>query len=163
MQIDFLLELFTLAKKEGIHTCLDTSGNPFTTEEPFFSKFKKLMDVTDLVMLDIKEMNAKKHRALTGQDNANILAMARFLSDNGKAMWIRHVLVPGVTDDEVDLTELRTFVESLKTVERLEILPYHTLGVFKWTELGLTYGLEGVNPPTTEEVQRAKKLLGLIQ
>ncbi len=163
LQIDFLLELFTLAKKEGIHTCLDTSGNPFTTEEPFFSKFKKLMDVTDLVMLDIKEMNAKKHRALTGQDNANILAMARFLSDNGKAMWIRHVLVPGVTDDEVDLTELRTFVESLKTVERLEILPYHTLGVFKWKELGLTYGLEGVNPPTTEEVQRAKKLLGLIQ
>ena len=121
------------------------------------------MDVTDLVMLDIKEMNAKKHRALTGQDNANILAMARFLSDNGKAMWIRHVLVPGVTDDEVDLTELRTFVESLKMVERLEILPYHTLGVFKWKELGLTYGLEGVNPPTTEEVQRAKKLLGLIQ
>lgn len=162
LQIDFLLELFTLAKKEGIHTCLDTSGNPFTTEEPFFSKFKKLMDVTDLVMLDIKEMNAKKHRALTGQDNANILAMARFLSDNGKAMWIRHVLVPGVTDDEADLTELRTFVESLKTVERLEILPYHTLGVFKWKELGLTYGLEGVNPPTTEEVQRAKKLLGLI-
>lgn len=87
LQIDFLLELFTLAKKEGIHTCLDTSGNPFTTEEPFFSKFEKLMEVTDLVMLDIKEMDAKRHRELTGQDNANILEMARYLSNHGKVMW----------------------------------------------------------------------------
>lgn len=161
LQIDFLLELFTLAKKEGIHTCLDTSGNPFTTEEPFFSKFEKLMEVTDLVMLDIKEMDAKRHRELTGQDNANILEMARYLSDHGKEMWIRHVLVPGVTDQEEDLLALRDFVASLKTVDRVEILPYHTLGVFKWKELGLPYGLEDAEPPTKEQVERAKKLLGI--
>ncbi len=161
LQIDFVYQLFALAKKEGIHTCLDTSGNPFTKEEPFFSKFQKLLEVTDLFMLDIKEMDADKHRQLTGQDNANILEMARYLSDRGKAMWIRHVLVPGVTDDEKDLLALRDFVGSLETVERLEILPYHTLGVFKWKELGLTYGLEGIDPPTAEEIHRAKEILGI--
>lgn len=161
LQIDFVYQLFALAKKEGIHTCLDTSGNPFTKEEPFFSKFRKLLEVTDLFMLDIKEMDADKHRQLTGQDNANILEMARYLSDQGKAMWIRHVLVPGITDDEKDLLALRDFVGSLQTVERLEILPYHTLGVFKWKELGLSYGLEGIEPPTAEEVRRAKDILGL--
>lgn len=163
LQIDFLLELFTLAKKEGIHTCLDTSGNPFTKKEPFFSKFEQLMAVTDLVMLDIKEMDEEKHKRLTGQSNANILEMARYLSDHGKAMWIRHVLVPGVTDDETDLLALRDFVKTLKTVERVEVLPYHTLGVFKWKELGLPYGLDGIVPPTEEEVKRARKLLGQLE
>ena len=119
------------------------------------------MEVTDLVMLDIKEMDAKRHRELTGQDNANILEMARYLSDHGKVMWIRHVLVPGVTDQEEDLLALRDFVASLKTVDRVEVLPYHTLGVFKWKELGLAYGLEDVEPPTKEQVERAKKLLGI--
>ena len=119
------------------------------------------MEVTDLVMLDIKEMDAKRHRELTGQDNANILEMARYLSDHGKVMWIRHVLVPGVTDQEEDLLALRDFVASLKTVDRVEILPYHTLGVFKWKELGLSYGLEDVEPPTKEQLERAKKLLGI--
>ena len=161
LQIDFLLELFSLAKKEGIHTCLDTSGNPFTTKEPFYGKFQELISYTDLFLLDIKEMNGERHKKLTGQDNANILAMARFLSDHGKAMWIRHVLVPGVTDHEEDLLALRDFAASLKTVERLEILPYHTLGVFKWKELGIPYGLEGIKPPTAEEIERAKKLLGI--
>lgn len=161
LQIDFVYQLFALAKKEGIHTCLDTSGNPFTKEEPFFTKFQKLLEVTDLFMLDIKEMDADKHRQLTGQDNANILEMARYLSDQGKAMWIRHVLVPGITDDEKDLLALRDFVGALQTVERLEILPYHTLGVFKWKELGLSYGLEGIDPPTAEEVRRAKEILGI--
>ena len=119
------------------------------------------MEVTDLVMLDIKEMDAKRHRELTGQDNANILEMARYLSDHGKVMWIRHVLVPGVTDQEEDLLALRDFVASLKTVDRVEILPYHTLGVFKWKELGLSYGLEDAEPPTKEQLERAKKLLGI--
>ena len=87
-------------------------GILYDREEPFFSKFEKLMEVTDLVMLDIKEMDAKRHRELTGQDNANILEMARYLSDHGKVMWIRHVLVPGVTDQEEDLLALRDFVAS---------------------------------------------------
>lgn len=161
LQIDFLIELFTLAKKKGVHTCLDTSGNPFTRKEPFWGKFQELMQVTDLFMLDIKEIDEEKHKKLTGCSNRNILDMASYLSEQGKAMWIRHVLVPGVTDDEEDLKRLRTFVESLKTVERFEILPYHTLGVFKWKELEIPYRLEDVDPPTKEQVDRAKALLGL--
>lgn len=161
LQIDFVTELFRLAKEKGVNTCLDTSGNPFTRQEPFFGKFRKLMEVTDLFMLDIKHMDPAGHRKLTGCDNANILDMARFLSDSGKAMWIRHVLVPGISDDEKQLTNLRKFIDTLKTVERVEILPYHTLGVFKWKELGLPYQLEGVEPPTEEQVKRAKELLGL--
>ena len=161
LQIDFVTELFRLAKEKGVNTCLDTSGNPFTREEPFFGKFQKLMEVTDLFMLDIKHMDPAGHRELTGCDNANILDMARFLSDNGKAMWLRHVLVPGITDDEKQLTSLRKFIDTLKTVERVEILPYHTLGVFKWKELGIPYQLEGVEPPTEEQVKRAKEVLGL--
>ena len=161
LQIDFLIELFTLAKEKGVHTCLDTSGNPFTMEEPFFSKFQQLLEVTDLFLLDIKQIDEKKHRSLTGQDNANILAMARYLSDVGKPMWIRHVLVPGVTDEEDDLRRLGAFVRSLATVERFEILPYHTLGVFKWKELGLPYQLEEVAPPTEAQIARAKSLLGI--
>lgn len=161
LQIDFVTELFRLAKEKGVNTCLDTSGNPFTRQEPFFGKFRKLMEVTDLFMLDIKHMDSAGHRKLTGCDNANILDMARFLSDSGKAMWIRHVLVPGITDDEEQLTSLRKFIDTLKTVERVEILPYHTLGVFKWKELGIPYQLEGVEPPTEEQVKRAKELLGI--
>ena len=87
--------------------------------------------------------------------------MARYLSENGKAMWIRHVLVPGVTDDEDQLTRLKAFIDTLSTVERVEILPYHTLGVFKWKELGIPYQLENVEPPTKEDVERAEKLLGI--
>ena len=161
LQIDFVTELFRLAKEKGVNTCLDTSGNPFTRLEPFFGKFRKLMEVTDLFMLDIKHMDPAGHRKLTGCDNANILDMARFLSDSGKAMWIRHVLVPGITDDEEQLTSLRKFIDTLKTVERVEILPYHTLGVFKWKELGIPYQLEGVEPPTEEQVKRAKKVMGI--
>ncbi len=161
LQIDFVTELFRLAKEKGVNTCLDTSGNPFTRQEPFFGKFQELMEVTDLFMLDIKHMDPAGHRMLTGCDNANILDMARFLSDNGKAMWIRHVLVPGITDDEKQLASLREFIDTLKTVERVEILPYHTLGVFKWKELGIPYQLEGVEPPTEEQVKRAKKVMGI--
>ena len=159
LQIDFVTKLFRLAKEQGVHTCLDTSGNPFTREEPFFGKFRKLMEVTDLFMLDIKHMDPAGHRELTGCDNANILDMAHFLSDSGKAMWIRHVLVPGITDDERQLKDLRAFLDRLKTVERVEILPYHTLGVFKWKELEIPYALEGVEPPTEEEIRRAKEIL----
>lgn len=159
LQIDFVTELFTLAKQQHVNTCLDTSGNPFTREEPFYSKFEELMKVTDLVMLDIKHMDDDAHRELTGQTNTNILDMARCLSDNGKAMWIRHVLVPGITDDEGQLKRLRKFIDTLNTVERVEVLPYHTLGVFKWKELGIPYRLEGVKPPTEEQVQRAGEIL----
>ena len=123
LQIDFVTELFRLAKEKGVNTCLDTSGNPFSLEEPFKSKFDELMKYTDLFMLDIKHMDDAAHRKLTGQTNQNILEMAAYLSDHGKAMWIRHVLVPGITTEEDELYRLRSFLDTLKTVERVEVLP----------------------------------------
>ena len=163
LQIDFLLEFFKLAKAKGIHTTLDTAGNPFTREEPFFGKFRKLMELTDLVMLDFKEMDGVRHKELTGVANDNILDLARYLSDTGKDMWIRHVLVPGLTDQEDDLKAMRGMLDELKTVKKVEILPYHSLGLFKWQNLGIPYTLEGVPAPTKEEVERAEKLLGIVR
>ena len=159
LQIDFLLELFTKAKEKGVHTTLDTCGNPFTREEPFFSKFEMLMEVTDLVMLDIKHMDEEQHVLLTGQKNDNILDMAKYLSDTGKSMWIRHVLVPERSDRDDYLWKLHDFIEKLDHVERVEVLPYHTLGVYKWKELGIPYGLEGIEPPTQERIQNANEIL----
>lgn len=159
LQIDFVTELFKLAKEKGVNTCLDTSGNPFTVEEPFFGKFNELMKYTDLFMLDIKHIDDEEHKKLTGQTNKNILDMAQYLSKNGKKMWIRHVLVPVITTDEKYLKQLREFIDTLKTVDRVEVLPYHTLGVFKWKELGIPYQLEGVEPPTEEQIECAKKVL----
>ena len=163
LQIDFVTEVFRLAKEQGVHTTLDTSGNPFTFEEPFKSKFDKLMEVTDLFMLDIKEIEDDKHKELTKWSNINILEMAKYLSDNGKEMWIRHVLVPGITDDEEGLKKLKSFVDDLKTVSKVEILPYHTLGLEKWKNLKIDYPLEGVKTPTKEEVKKAEELLGIVK
>ncbi len=98
LQMDFLLEFFALAKEKGIHTVLDTAGQPFTREEPFFGKLEELMKVTDLLLLDLKEMNPERHRRLTGRENDNILEFARYLSEIGKPVWIRHVLVPERSD-----------------------------------------------------------------
>lgn len=159
LQIDFVTELFKLAKEKGVNTCLDTSGNPFTMEEPFFGKFNELMKYTDLFMLDIKHIDDEEHKKLTGQTNKNILDMAQYLSKNGKKMWIRHVLVPEITTDERYLNQLREFIDTLKTVDRVEVLPYHTLGVFKWKELGIPYQLDGVEPPTKEQIECAKRIL----
>ncbi len=161
LQIDFVTELFTLAKEKGIHTVLDTSGQPFTREEPFFRSFLRLVKVTDLVLLDLKEMDGERHRSLTGQGNQNILEMADFLSENGKEMWIRHVLVPGLTDEEEGLLALGERIRSWQSVSRVEVLPYHTLGLFKWDDLGLKYSLSEVRPPTEEEVLRAEDILGV--
>lgn len=162
LQIEFVTALFKLAKENGIHTTLDTAGNPFTREEPFFGKFNELMKYTDLVMLDIKEINPQRHKELTGFDNSNILDMARYLSDIQKPMWIRHVLVPGTTDFDEDLDKLGAFIKTLSNVERTEILPYHTLGRFKWDELGIKYRLDGISPPTKERIENAKNRLGII-
>ena len=159
LQIDFLTELFRKAKEMGINTCLDTAGQPFTRENPFFDKFVELMKYTDLVMLDIKNIDEEKHKALTGHTNANILDCARYLSDTGKDMWIRRVLVPNLTNDDNELNNLYSFISSLKTVKKVEILPYHTLGIFKWENLGIKYPLEGYKPPTKEEVEKAEKIL----
>ena len=159
MQTDFLIELFTKAKQRGIHTCLDTSAQPFTRKEPYFSKFQQLMQVTDLLLLDIKHIDNEEHRKLTGHPNDNILDCARYLSDIGKPVWIRHVLVPGITANTEQLTRLRQFLDTLTNVERIDILPYHTLGIFKWKELGIPYTLDNVPTPTQEQMEEAQRIL----
>lgn len=160
MQIDFVTEFFRLAKTKKVNTCIDTSGQPFTREEPKLSKYMELIKYTDLFMLDIKQIDDAKHRELTGQSNESILDFARFLKEQGKKMWIRYVLVPGVTDDPEDLKKTRAFIDSLgDAVERTEILPYHTLGVFKWENLGLEYKLDGVPTPTREQIEAAEEIL----
>ena len=162
LQMDFLTELFRKAKEAGVHTTLDTSGNPYTTKEPWHSKWLELMKYTDILLLDIKQINEQEHVKLTGQTNANILAMARELSDMGKPVWIRHVLVPGGSDKDEYLHQLADFIHTLKNVERVEVLPYHTLGIFKWEKLGIPYPLEGVKPPTQERIDNARRILGAI-
>lgn len=159
LQIEFLTELFRKAKEQGIHTTLDTSGNPFTREEPFFGKMQELMKYTDLVMLDIKHIDDEKHKVLTGCTNENILDMAKYLDEIGKPVWIRHVLVPERSDEDAALEKLHEFIEGLGNVEKVEVLPYHTLGAYKWKELGYEYPLEGIDPPTKERVEHAKQVL----
>lgn len=159
LQVEFVTDLFTIAKKYQVHTALDTSGAPFREEEEYLQKFQKLMDVTDLFILDMKEMDPVRHKKLTGRDNQNILRLAEYLSDHRKPMWIRHVLVPGLTDSEDSLQVLYDFLQTLDCVERVEILPYHTMGVHKWEAMGLSYPLEHVLPPTAEEVARAEAIL----
>ena len=154
LQKEFVTEFFTLAKKDGVHTALDTSGQPFHEGKDF----EKLMNVTDLVILDLKEWNSDKHKSLTGFGNENILAFARWLSDNDKKMWIRHVLVPDLTDDEDSLKEMHDFISTLKTVEKVEILPYHTFGLAKWDKLGIPYSLENAKIPTAEQIKIAENI-----
>ena len=159
LQIDFLLELFEKAHQRGINTCLDTSAQLFTRKGVFFEKFERLMQVTDTVLLDIKHIDDEEHKKLTGHTNKNILDCARYLSEQGIPMWIRHVLVPGITDNDEYLKKTREFIDTLDTVMKVEVLPYHTLGAYKWKELGIPYKLEGVEPPTEERIQNAKKIL----
>jgi pyruvate formate lyase activating enzyme len=159
LQIDFLIDLFTKAKAEGINTCLDTCGQPFTYKEPWFSKFKQLMAVTDVSLVDIKQIDTDRHKRLTGFNNETVLAMIEYMSDNGHHMWIRHVLVPERTDYDDNLRELGEYIKTLKTVDKVEILPYHTMGVVKYETLGIDYPLKGIEPPTHERVVNAENLL----
>ncbi|MBQ4269772.1 MAG: pyruvate formate lyase-activating protein [Clostridia bacterium] len=160
LQIEFVTELFTALKKNGIHTCIDTSGITFkANDSACVEKFEKLLAVTDLVMLDIKHIDDESHKKLTGQSNENVLAFARFLSEKGKATWIRHVLVPNLTDDDESLLRLRAFIDTLTTVEKVEVLPYHTMGTVKYEKLGMEYPLKGVETPVKERVMNAKRIL----
>ena len=160
VQIDFVTELFKALKAKGIHTCVDTSGITFNPEsETSVDKHKKLLEVTDLVLLDIKHIDDEACKKLTGQGNAHTLAFAKFLSDNGTPIWIRQVLVPGITDGEESLARTRAFIDELKTVQKVEVLPYHTMGAVKYEKLGLEYPLQGVDAPSKEKVAYAKRIL----
>ena len=159
LQMDFLIELFQKAKEKGINTTIDTSGAPFTREEPFFGKFKELMKYTDLLLVDIKHIDDEQHKILTGHTNKNILDMARYLSEIGKPVWIRHVLMPERSDKDEYLKELYEFIKTLDNVEKVEVLPYHTFGEYKWKELGYDYPLAGIEPPTKERIKNANEIL----
>lgn len=163
LQIDFLLELFRNARLRGINTCIDTAGQPFTREPHFFSKFSELCLLTDLFIVDIKHIDPQRHIYLTGSGNENILDMLKYLSDIGKPVWIRHVLVPGLTDDDGYLRRTGEFISSLKNVRRVEVLPYHSFGAYKWEKLGIPYSLAETQPPTGERVENAKRLLGCTE
>ncbi len=160
LQIDFVIELFTLLKAQGVHTCVDTSGITFKPSDPAsVEKHEKLLAVTDLFLLDIKHIDDEKCKKLTGKSNENTLAFAKFLSEKGKATWIRQVLVPNLTDEEEDLKKTRAFIDGLKTVERVEVLPYHTMGAVKYEKLGLAYPLAETKAPSKESVANAKRIL----
>ena len=156
LQTKFLIELFTKLKEYNIHTCIDTSGSFDITDD-----IKKLINLTDLFLLDIKCINDEKAKDLTGVSNKKELDFARYLSSINKPLWIRQVLIPGITDDEQDLIKLKEFISSLKAVEKVEVLPYHDLGKFKWENLGCKYELEGYRTANQEDVKRAKKILGI--
>ncbi len=156
LQLDFLTELFKILKQNGIHTAIDTSGAPYNEYDP---RYKELLALTDLVILDIKHIDDLKCRELTGTSNIATKKFAKTLSDNGVAMWIRQVLVPGLTDDENDLQRTREWINTLKTVERVEVLPYHTLGKPKYEQLGLSYPLGDTPIPTREQIDKAKAIL----
>ncbi len=159
LQMDFLLEFCTLAKKEGIHVTVDTGGQPFTKKDSFLSKFKQLLAVVDLFLLDIKHIDDAAHQKLTGCTNQNILEMAKFLSENNQPVWIRHVLVPSINSNDAWLLQLNAFLSTLENVEKVEILPYHTLGVYKWMNLGIPYKLNGIDPPDKQMLDHANQLL----
>lgn len=159
LQIDFLIELCKKAGEQNISIAIDTAGKPFTREEPFFSKFNELLKYVDLFLLDLKHIDSNAHKSLTGFDNDNILDLAGYLSDKSFPVWIRHVLVPGINDDDFTLHKLHSFIKTLNNVKRVEVLPYHNLGQFKYDELGLKYPLEGVRSPDKESIANANRIL----
>ncbi len=160
LQIDFLLELFQKAKKEGIHTCIDTSGITYDPNDTvYIEKLDMLMQYSDLVMLDIKHINDEIHRKLTAHSNEKIIEFARYLEKKNIPIWIRHVVLEGYTDNKDDLFALGEFIGSLSNVKALDVLPYHTMGVSKYKELGIKYRLEGVQSLPKERLMEAKRTI----
>lgn len=156
LQAKFLITLFKELKKRKIPTAIDTSGMVDITED-----IKELLSLTDLVLLDIKHINNEKCKDLVGFSNKKELEFARYLNDNNIPVWIRQVIVPGITDDENDLKELKNFINSLSNVQKVELMPYHELGKFKWENLGFDYQLDGVPAATNEDIERVKRILGI--
>ena len=154
LQAKFVTELFKEAHKNGMTTCLDTAGSLEINDQ-----IKELLEQTDTVLLDIKHIDEQKAIELTGVSNKNEIEFAKYLSNNGIDMWIRQVLVPGYTDDEEDLKKTRKFIDTLKTVKKVEVLPYHDYGKGKWLELGLEYPLENVKMPSEEQIKKAEEIL----
>ena len=160
LQVDFLIELFSKAKKMGAHTCIDTSGITYNpNNEAYISKLDKLMEYTDLIMLDIKHIDREKHIELTGKDNTHILEFAKYLDKMGKDIWIRHVIVDGYTLNENYLYSLGQFIGKLKHIKALDVLPYHSMGVSKYKELGIDYPLDGMPALDKSEAVNARHII----
>lgn len=160
VQIDFVIELFEKARAQGIHTCLDTSGIMFREDsEEVLAKYDRLMEVTNLVMLDIKHIDDTEHRKLTAQSNQNILAFARYLDRKAVDVWIRHVVVPGITDVESYLVRLGEFMAEFHNIKALDVLPYHTMGAVKYENLGMEYPLKGVKALSKQEAVKARNVI----
>lgn len=157
LQLKFLTALFKKFKSEGIHTTLDTSAACFDVRKS--DDFIELMKYTDLVLLDIKQINDEKHKVLVGSSNKRVLDFAIFLDELGVKVNTRHVLVPGINNDPEDLKDLRKFLDGLNNIVKIDVLPYHTKGKVKWENMGLVYPLEGVKEPTDEEVKIAESIL----
>jgi len=153
LQAEFVCEVFKLAKGLGIHTALDTSG--FVD----IAKVKELLEYTDLILLDIKHIDAEKHKRITGVENRKSRDFALYASSKGIPIWIRYVLLPGFTDDKEDLEKAANFIKELKSVEKVEVLPYHSMGAYKWEKLGYEYELNGMREPDANEVKKAQDIL----
>lgn len=155
LQPEFVRDVFRAAKAEGIHTCLDTNG--------YIRKFTPVVDevleATDLVLLDIKQIKDDIHQDLVGVSNKRTLDFARYLHTIGKATWLRYVIVPGYTDDEESAHLLGQFIQDMDNIEKIELLPYHKLGAHKWEAMGETYPLDGVNPPSKETMDNIVEVL----
>lgn len=154
LQAQFAAELFERAHDAGVNTCLDTAAGPFRRDD---AQVLRLLNATDTVLLDIKAFDPVLHRKVTGSDNSNVLDCARYLSETGKPVWIRRVIVPGLTDGEDDLRKTGEFIRILGNVKKVEILPYHDMGAEKWKSLGIDYSLEGVMPPDKSALLLARK------
>jgi len=143
MQVDFLIDLFTLLKQKNVHTCIDTSGIAFKKDNTeWIKKLDKLLELTDLIMLDIKHIDPEEHKKLCSQPNDGILDFAEYVSEKGIELWIRHVVVPGITDNDEYLYKLGYFIGGLKSLKALDALPYHTMGKPKYDKLGMEYPLK---------------------
>lgn len=152
IQSDFVKEVFKLAKEKNIHTCLDTSG--FVDLE----KIEKILEYTDLVLLDIKHMVMEKSIWLTGASSEKAIALAKHLNNLKIPVWIRHVLVPSITDSEENLVKMAKFLLTLDNIERFEFLPYHTMGIHKWEEMDVQYTLSDIRPANNDDIERAKSI-----
>ncbi|MCD8027438.1 MAG: pyruvate formate lyase-activating protein [Erysipelotrichaceae bacterium] len=159
MQIDFLTELFETCHKQGIHTCLDTSGITYNENPDYLKKMDRLLAVTDLVMLDIKHIDPIEHVKLTSQHNDMILKFAHYIDDKGIEIWIRHVVVPTITQNDQYLYQLGEFIATLKNLKALDVLPYHTMGKAKYDNLGYDYPLKDIEPLSKEDAIKARNVI----
>lgn len=156
LQADFLIELFQKLKKLNIHIALDTAGSL-----PLSDTIKELLSYVDLVLLDIKHIDNEKCIDLTGVPNTNTIEFAKYLNENNIPMWIRQVIIPGITDDYEDLLKEKEFLSKFGNIEKIELLPYHDLGKFKWVNLTGSYPLENTRIATSDDIERAKEILGI--